>query len=103
MISNKDTLHGDLQQVIGELEKLLTAATGDGKSHAEEALANWRHALKDAQGRLDVLQESTRQRIAAAARTATHTLRDNPWKSMAIVGATGFLLGLALRDHRSRE
>ncbi len=99
MSSNVEKICGDLQQLVGDLEKLLSAATGDSKSHAEQAVANWREALKGAQERLQKVQDNTRERIAHSVRTANHALRDNPWKSMAIVAATGFLLGLALRGH----
>ncbi|HEV2286973.1 MAG TPA: hypothetical protein VGR80_13080 [Steroidobacteraceae bacterium] len=94
-----ETLFDDVQKVVAELEKLLATSSGDTRAHAEAAVSDWRDALKDAQGRLEKLQESTRKRVADAARTASHALRDNPGKSLAIVAATGFLLGLALRGH----
>ena len=99
MATDMERVFSDLQQLIGELEKLLAASTGDARDHAEQAVANWRHALKGAQDRLEKLQEDTRQRVAEAVRTASQTLRDNPWKSVSIVAATGFLLGLALGHH----
>lgn len=99
MSGDVEKVFGELQQVLTDLEKLLASSTGDARNHTAQAVTNWRGALKGAQERLATLQESTRQRIAEAARTASHTLRDNPWKSMAIIAASGFLLGLAIRGH----
>jgi len=99
MRTNMETVLSDLQNLIDDLEKLLVASTGEAKEHAEQAVSNWRHALKGSQERLEKLQEDTRERVAEAVRTASQTLRDNPWKSVSIVAATGFLLGLALSRH----
>ena len=103
MATSVETVFGELQQVLGELEKLLAASSGGAKTHAEEAVTSWRHALKGAQGRLETLQEATRRQVADAARTASRALRDNPWKSMAIVAAAGVLLGLALGSQQPKE
>jgi ElaB/YqjD/DUF883 family membrane-anchored ribosome-binding protein len=94
-----ETIFRDLQQVVDDLEKLLAASTGEARGHAEQAVKDWRSALKSAQGRVEKLQEHTRRRVADSARTASQALRDNPWKSMGIVAAAGFLLGFALRGH----
>ena len=99
MSTTLETLFADLQKVVAELENLLATSTGDTRVHAEQAVSDWRDALQDARGRLEKLQEGTRKRVADAARTASHALRDNPGKSLAIVAAAGFLLGLALRGH----
>jgi ElaB/YqjD/DUF883 family membrane-anchored ribosome-binding protein len=103
MVTNVETVVGDLQQVLGELEKLLAASTGEAKAHAEEAVTSWRQALSGASDRLGKLQEATRRQVADAARTASRTLRDNPWKSMAIVATAGVLLGLALGNQQPKE
>jgi ElaB/YqjD/DUF883 family membrane-anchored ribosome-binding protein len=99
MVANVETIFKDLQQLIVELEKLLQASKGEATTHAEEAVTNWRNALQGAQQRLEKMQESTRQRVADAVRTASHALRDNPGKSVAIIAAAGILLGLALGGH----
>lgn len=99
MSGDVERVFGDLQQVLTDLEKLLASSTGEARSHAEQAVSNWRTALKDAQQRLEKLQENTRQRIGETARSASHALRDNPWKSLAIIAGTGFLLGLAIGNH----
>lgn len=98
MRNNREVVFEDLQQLIEDLEKLLAASSGDARTHAEQAVTNWRKALQAAQDRLESLQDQTRKRVADAVRTAQRTLQDNPWKSLAIVAATGFLLGLALHS-----
>jgi len=94
-----ETMLRDLQQVVDDLEKLLAASRGEARAHAEQAVKDWRSALKSAEGRVEKLQEQTRRRVADAARSASEALRDNAWKSMGIVAAAGFLLGLALHGH----
>lgn len=103
MVTNVETVFGELQQVLGELEKLLASSSGEAKAHAQEALGNWRHALNDARDHLEKLQETTRRQVADAARTASRALRDNPWKSMAVVATAGVLLGLALRNQQPKK
>ena len=100
MSTSVDTVLGDLRQVLEDLEKLLAASSGEARTHAEEAVASWRDALKGAHGPLEKLHETTRRQIADAARTASRALRDNPWKSMAIVATAGVLLGLALGNQQ---
>jgi len=97
MSSNIEDLFADLEKVVVELEKFLASSSGEARAQAEQAAADWRNALKDARGRLEKLQASTHKRLREAAHSAAHALRDNPGKSMAIVAAAGFLLGLAIR------
>ena len=99
MNTSVETLFTDLEKVLKDLEKVLAASSGDARASAEQATSEWRSTLKDARAHLEQLQDDTRKQIAEAARAASRMLRENPGKSLAIVGAAGFLLGLALRRH----
>lgn len=99
-----ETVFSEVQHLISELEKLLAASAGEATAHAEEAAANWHKTLKSAQQRLEKLRQHTRRRVTDAARTATHTLQDSPWTSVAIAATAGLLLGLLLgRQDDSRH
>jgi ElaB/YqjD/DUF883 family membrane-anchored ribosome-binding protein len=99
MATDMETVFTDLQQVIAEVQKTLAASAGDVTTQADEAVTSRQDALKRAQDQLETLRRNTRQRIADVARSATHTLYSNPWRSVTIAAAVGFVLGLAVGGH----
>ena len=98
-MTNIKTVLSDLQQVIAEVGKTLAASAGDVTAQTEEAVTSWRNTLKSAQDRLETLQRNTRHRIAGVAHSATHALHTNPWRSVALPAAAGFVLGLPRGSH----
>jgi ElaB/YqjD/DUF883 family membrane-anchored ribosome-binding protein len=99
MTDNIKTVFSDLQQVIAEVEKALAASAGDATAQSEEAVTSWRNTLKSAQDQLEALQRNTRHKFAGMAHSATHALHTNPWRSVALGAAAGFVLGLVLGSH----
>jgi ElaB/YqjD/DUF883 family membrane-anchored ribosome-binding protein len=99
MTDNMETVFSDLQQVIAEVEKGLAASAGDVTAQSQEAVTGWRNTLKGAQDQLETLQRNTRHRIAGVAHSATHALHTNPWRSVALAAAAGFVLGLVVGSH----
>jgi len=104
MLEDFETIFSEVQHLITELEKLLAASAGEVSAQTQEAVANWRKTLRSAQQRLEKLRLHTGRRVADAARTATRTLHDSPWTSVAIAATAGLLLGLVLgRQDDSRR
>lgn len=100
MLGDIEAIVSDLQSLMTELERLLTRSTGDVASHAEEALATWRSTLQKAQDRLNQLLGQTHRKIENVGNSAEQAVHGNPWRSVAIAAAAGFLFGLALSTHR---
>ena len=99
-----ETAFSEVQHLITELEKLLSGSAGEVTAQTQEAVAKCRKALRSAQQRLEKLQLRTGRRVADAARTATRSLHDSPWTSVAIAATAGLVVGLLLgRQDDSRR
>jgi ElaB/YqjD/DUF883 family membrane-anchored ribosome-binding protein len=104
MLEGFETVVSEVQHLITELEKLLVASAGEVTAQTQEAVANCLNTLRSAQQRLEKLRLHTGRRVADVARTATRTLHDSPWTSVAIATTAGLLVGLLLgRQDDSRR
>ena len=99
-----ETVFSEVQHLITELEKLLSGSTDEVTAQTQEVVENCRKTLRSAQQRLEKLQLRTGRRVADAARTATRSLHDSPWTSVAIAATAGLVVGLLLgRQDDSRR
>ena len=103
MLEGIETALGEVRHLIGELEKVLATSAGEASAQTQEAVADWRRTLKRAQERLEALQRRAGRQFADLGRTATRTVQDSPWRSVAIAAAAGLLVGLVLGRHDSRQ
>lgn len=87
----------DLQLVIRDAEALLKATAAQTGEKIQEARARAEESLRTAKARLADVQDTTLERVRAAADTAEGYVAQNPWQSLGIAAAVGLLLGLVLR------
>ena len=74
-----------------DLVKAMASATGEKAAEMGERL---RVKLRSAKEKLGDVQEVVADRAKAAARATDDFVHDNPWKSVGIAAAAGFLIGL---------
>jgi ElaB/YqjD/DUF883 family membrane-anchored ribosome-binding protein len=86
----------DLQQLLQELDKLLTHSGGDVAGQAQKAVADWHHRAKAVHQRLSKLQGQAQAQVRTATKAVEESLQDNPWRAVAIAALAGLLVGLAL-------
>lgn len=104
MKNNKDTPH-TAKELMGELQTLVAEAQGmmadSLAEHSAEAMASIRERLDAVQEKLSDVYDSTKKRVAAGAKQADETIRENPYQSMAVALGVGVLIGV-LVGRRSR-
>lgn len=90
----RDRLVEDFKTVIQDAEELLKATatqTGD-KIGAVRARAE--ENLREARRKLGEMESDLVSRTKAAAKATDQLVHDNPWQSIALAAAVGFLLGM---------
>ena len=94
-------LLGDLTQTLASMEALL-AKRVNGATHGAEASAHIQAQIRSVLERASALQGELAKALTQSARSVDDSVRANPWGSIAIAAAVGFLLGAAL-GRRSPE
>ncbi len=94
MAYNKDRIITDVKGVLDDAEDLLKQAATSSGDRATELREHALETLKRGAERLQDLQDSVVERSRAAARVTDDYVHDNPWRSIGIAGAAGFLIGL---------
>lgn len=92
--ANRDKLISDVKTLVADaddLVKAMASATGEKAAEMGERL---RVKLRSAKEKLGDVQEVVADRAKAAARATDDFVHDNPWKSVGIAAAAGFLIGL---------
>jgi ElaB/YqjD/DUF883 family membrane-anchored ribosome-binding protein len=92
--ANVDTLMEDLKKVVTDVEDLLQATAGQAGERIGEARERAEKTLSAARRRLGSLEEEALRRARAAAGDADRYVRDNPWQSVGVAAAAGFLIGM---------
>lgn len=92
--ANRDKLITDVKTLMADADdivKAMASATGEKASELGEKL---RVKLRSAKEKMGDVQEVLAERAKAAARATDDFVHDNPWKSVGIAAAAGFLIGL---------
>lgn len=87
-------LMDDLRTVVADAEALMAATQDSATSQVREARARAGESLEQARRRLEALEEDVKLRAQAAASDAERYVRENPWQSVGVAAAVGFLVGL---------
>ena len=85
----KDRLIKDFHTVITDAEELLKATANQTGERVEES-------LRETRERLTELQDDVVARSKAAVRRTDEYVHDNPWQSIGVGAAVGFLLGMLI-------
>ena len=90
----RERLVQDFQTVIQDAEDLLKATAGQTGEKIEAVRARAEENLRKARARLDELQVDVMERTKAAAKATDQLVHENPWQSVALATAVGFLVGI---------
>lgn len=91
---NKERIITDVKGVLDDAEDLLKQASTSTGDRAVELRERALDSLKRGAEALQDLQDSLVERSRAAARVTDDYVHDNPWRSIGIAAAAGFLVGL---------
>lgn len=89
-------LMDDLRAVVADAEALMAATQDAATSQVREARARAAESLEQARARLESLEDEVTTRAKEAASDADRWVRENPWQTVGIAAAAGFLVGLLI-------
>lgn len=92
--NQKDQLLDDVREVIESAEQLAEIASSDASDEAQAFKARITHKLKAAKARLIDAEEVALYHAKTAVKATDVYIHENPYKSIGIAAAVGFLLGL---------
>lgn len=90
----RDKLVEDFRAVIRDAEELLKATANQTGDKISAVRARAEDNLREARRKLDELEGDVLDRTKAAVRATDQLVHDNPWQTVAIAAAVGFLLGM---------
>ncbi len=91
-----ETLFADLQAVVRDAQALLKATGGVVGEKVQEARARAEETVKQAQSRIDAIENDAVRRAKEMAGAAEDYVRENPWQSVGVAAGIGLLLGVML-------
>lgn len=92
--AEKEQLLQDVRQVLSSTEDLLSAAGEEGGEKAQQLRQRIADKLKEAKARLTEAEHVVVDKAKVACKATDQYVHDNPWKSIGIAAALGFLLGM---------
>ena len=101
MTSTAERLLSDLQTVMTEIEDLFRKTTGKAGEQVGNVADELQTRFESAREQMADLEAEVRSRVKRAAQAADASVQSNPWTSVVIAAAAGFLLGLALGSRDS--
>lgn len=90
----RDKLVEDFKVVIQDAEELLKATASQTGDKITAVRARAEENLREARRRLSEMEGTLIERTRAAAKATDELVHENPWKSVAVGTAVGFLLGM---------
>ena len=94
--TSRDALITDVKSGLNNVEELLREAATRTGDRATELRDSAMAALRSASESMVDLQENMLERGKKAARATDDYVHDNPWRSLGIAVATGFVIGLLI-------
>jgi ElaB/YqjD/DUF883 family membrane-anchored ribosome-binding protein len=91
--ASRQKLVEDFNAVISDTEQLLKALASSGAEKGSALRASAEQNLATARERLRELQGGALDRTREAAKAADEYVHENPWQSIALVGALAALVG----------
>jgi ElaB/YqjD/DUF883 family membrane-anchored ribosome-binding protein len=90
----RDHLIKDFKKVISDTEELLKVTANETGEKIGAVRARAEANLREAHRKLDSLENDIVVKTKAAAKATTDLVHENPWKSVAIAGGIGLLIGM---------
>jgi ElaB/YqjD/DUF883 family membrane-anchored ribosome-binding protein len=90
----KERVIRDFKAVVTDTEELLKATANQTGERIAAARVRMEESLAATKKQLAELEENMLEKTRAAARAADELVHENPWKSVGIAAAVGFLLGM---------
>ena len=82
----------DLRAVVADAEELLKATADQTGARIAAVRSKAEESLKAAKARLDEQEAALMVKTKAVAKATEDYVKDNPWKSVGIAAAAGFVL-----------
>jgi ElaB/YqjD/DUF883 family membrane-anchored ribosome-binding protein len=93
---SRESLLDDFSAMLTEAEDLLRRAGNETGERAKDLRAQVEAKLLAAKLRLQELEGEAMDHARAAARYTDDYVHDNPWRSIGVAAAVGFLVGLMI-------
>lgn len=94
--TSRDALITDVKSGLNNVEELLREAASSTGDRATELRDSAMASLRTARESLVDLQENMLERGKKAARATDDYVHDNPWRSLGMAVAAGFVIGLLI-------
>lgn len=95
----RDRLVEDFKAVIHDAEELLKATSDQTGDKIGAVRARAEASLREARRKLGDMESNIVGRTKAAAKATDQLVHENPWQSVALATAVGFLLGMLTSRH----
>jgi ElaB/YqjD/DUF883 family membrane-anchored ribosome-binding protein len=95
----RDKLVEDFKAVIHDAEELLKATSDQTGDKIGAVRARAEASLREARRKLGDMESNIVGRTKAAAKATDQLVHENPWQSVALATAVGFLLGMLTSRH----
>ena len=89
-----EKLMEDMKVVVSDAEELLKATADQTGERIAAARGKTEESLKAAKALIVEQEAAVMAKTKAAAKATEDYLRDNPWKTIGIAAAAGFVLGI---------
>ncbi len=92
----KERVIRDFKAVVTDTEELLKATANQTGERIAAARVRMEESLAATKKQLAELEEDMLEKTKAAARATDQLVHENPWQSMGVAAALGFLLGMLI-------
>jgi ElaB/YqjD/DUF883 family membrane-anchored ribosome-binding protein len=89
-----DSLADDLNAVLAQADALLARAQTEGADGAKQIQAQVEEKLAQAKAQLQSLEGEAAEKARAMKQATEAYVQTNPWQSIGIAAAVGFVLGV---------
>ena len=96
--SNREVMN-DLKTLLTEGEELFKVVSNSSEEVIVAAREQFKKKLDNAKNRYNMALDETTKQIKIAAESTDNYVHENPYRLMAISGAVGVLLGVAISYH----
>jgi ElaB/YqjD/DUF883 family membrane-anchored ribosome-binding protein len=92
--NDQEALMTDLQDVLADTEAMLKDVTAEGGEMAAALRERITANLRNVKAKLIETEQLVADKAKVAAKATDDYVHDNPWQSIGVAGAVGFLVGL---------